>query len=266
MVTFVLLLVQAYSVFAQEGNNGEAIGIGTDPGTGNSIIINSISPKVAPAGSQVRVIIKGSGFGLNPIIILGTDKISFTYVSRTNNEVVADFTISSSIRDGFYNVSVCNTTNGLLSTPVEFAALVPHHLKVISDEHGVVRSCQNVTVRILTLRVVSSTNNIVGQVPVKERFTTVTQNTCGNGQPMPSVCAVTDNSLGDFTDFITTNCPINSVSGECGYDINYNWQWCPTGATAISIGRFNEVVRNTRTTVNGVTTPDRIPTNTNIFP
>jgi hypothetical protein len=135
---------------------------------------------------------------------------------------------------------------------------------VISDVSGLVVNCPSIIGRQIKMKVVDVNNFVVGLVPIKENYLSVSQNSCGNGQPQPSSCANTNSENSEFTDSITVNC--NSVGGSCGYNITYEWQWCPPGKAAANLGRFVETVHANAITVNGVTTPSKIPAGTNIYP
>ncbi|MEW6737707.1 MAG: IPT/TIG domain-containing protein [Acidobacteriota bacterium] len=235
-----------------------------DPNDPPCPTINSISPAIGAAGTTVTVTITGYDFGVSPTIKIASSAITINYISRSSNQIVATFAISSFAIDGFSKVQVFNGPH-VSTNSKDFLVVVPHHLKVIKDQHGIVDRCPEVTARRLTLRVVSAVNNIVGTVPVKEQYSTLTTNTCGNGQPLPAVCENTDR-LGTFFDFITTNCPKPGMPLSCGYDIKYQWQWCPSGRSPVNIGFFDERVRANETTVNGYTKPATIPDNTDIFP
>lgn len=177
-------------------------------------------------------------------------------------------TITATFTDSTYRWSVvehiCNENVVTKSASGTAIVRVPHHLQVVSDISGAVPACPNIIVRQIKFTVVDSSNSIVGPAPVNERFISISQNTCNNGQPLPSPCANTDNAMSEFTDTLTVNC--NSVGGSCGYDITYEWQWCPPGGTAVDIGRLVETVHADQITVNGVTTPNKIPGGTNVFP
>jgi hypothetical protein len=229
------------------------------------ITLTSISPSTAPAGTSLVVVLTGSNFGSNPTIDTGAKPniIKVSYFSKTDSQITAGFTIDADAIDGSYNIRVCDGKT--CSDPLPFLILVPHHLKVVADDTGVVSTCPNVVARRITFRVVNQIGNIVGKVPVKENFLSVSQNTCNNGQPLPATCRVTDNDLGDFTDFITTN-NCNSGSVGCGYDITDLWEWCPPKHKPVGLGKLIETVHSDKITVNGVTTPNKIAVGTDIFP
>jgi hypothetical protein len=168
-----------------------------------------------------------------------------------------------------YTGQICSTT-GQPTCPQASPApassgnvRLPHHLQVISDDNGVVYQCQTIVGRQIKMKVVDISNQVVGLVPVRENFVSITTNTCGNGQPLPTQCGDTDNANSEFTDNITVNC--NNVGGSCGYNLTDEWQWCPLGSLPVNIGRLVDTVHANAITVNGVTTPNRIASGTNIY-
>src|SRR5579872_4312759 len=69
------------------------------------------------------------------------------------------------------------TKNGNNGTNVN----VPDHLQVVSDINGPLSNCTSIIGRQITFKVVGSNNLVVGvAVPVKENFTSLSQNSCGN--------------------------------------------------------------------------------------
>jgi hypothetical protein len=137
------------------------------------------------------------------------------------------------------------------------------HLYVVSDSWGWVYSCpQAPVVRVIRFRAVDSFNVSLGAVPVGEQFLSVTTNTCGNGQPVSSFCENTD-ANGEFTDFVTVNC--NTVGGDCGYNIKWEWHTCPFFSTPVHLGNLIGRVRHNGVTVNGVTAPPYGLTGSHIY-
>lgn len=223
--------------------------------------ITGISPPRGLIGATTSVTISGSGFGANPTVNAGSG-ITVTRNSFSDTQIQASFAVASNAPSGNHSVTV-STTQGT-SNSVNFYVQVPNHLQVVSDINGPLSGCTNIIGRLITFRVVDPNSNTVGIVPVKESFSNLSSNSCGNGSPQPSPCANTDNAQSEFTDTITVNC--NSVGGSCGYTLTDQWQWCPTGQSAVALGTLNETVHADQITVNGVATPNSIASGTNIYP
>lgn len=152
---------------------------------------------------------------------------------------------------------------GSASAPVQVAAS-PDHLVVVEEQQGFTTqlpsggTCpSSYYLRQVRFRVVSNDANgalPVGNVIVEERFTTVTTNTCGNGQPQAASCATTINN-GTFLDSISTGCGSASGPANCGYDINWKWYWCGNGTTGIqTLASLTAQVRKGSVTLNGRST------------
>jgi hypothetical protein len=135
----------------------------------------------------------------------------------------------------------------------------PDHLVMISDQTGVLPGCPGVFGRELALNTVDVHGTPVIGAYVQEtqpNYISVTANTCGNGQPKPATCMDEFPTLAEFVDNIgigSCNIPIKT----CGYNIQYEWQWCSGGHynTPVNIGKFTDVVNNNQITVNGVASP-----------
>jgi hypothetical protein len=138
--------------------------------------------------------------------------------------------------------------------------VTPDHLVVLGDQQGYTTQTPTGTcavqyfIRQVRFQVVSSDTNgalPVGNVVVEERFDSVTNNTCGNGQPQASSCLPTIGG-GTFIDTISPNC--GSVNGppNCGYDINWKWYWCASVGQGIqTLASLTAQVRRDSVTLNG---------------
>jgi hypothetical protein len=142
---------------------------------------------------------------------------------------------------------------------------LPDHLIVMKDLNGVVASCPTVEGRQITFAVVNSQDVAVPNTPVQENFVSLSQNTCGNGQPVPSSCAPTDQN-GQFPDSITVNCGGANGPAHCGYNITDHWEWCRPGQAPVNLGTLTEIVHIDAITVNGNTTPNHFQTGYHIYP
>ena len=153
------------------------------------------------------------------------------------------------------------------TSPVHVAAS-PDHLKVLQDLQGFITALPNggqcatqYWIRQINFQVVSQDSNgsgPVGNVPVEEQFATVSNNTCGNGQPQASGCAPTINTgtaTGTFIDSITTGCGSGNGPAGCGYDIDWGWYCCGSFSRGIvKLASLNGQVRNNSVTINGRST------------
>jgi len=216
--------------------------------------IDNISPAVGTPGSSESVTVNGAGFGADSFMSASNNGISIVITNIASaNQVAATFQTSFSTAAGGYQVTL--SSNGQTSNPVTFTVRVPDHLLVISDtgQSLVLGNCAQGApiVRQITFQVVDSGGNAVGVVPVKENFTSLSNNSCGNGQPQPDGCSNTDGSSSNFTDTISVRC--NTTNGSCGYTITDQWQWCPSGGASVTLATLNETVHVDQITVNGNT-------------
>ena len=158
----------------------------------------------------------------------------------------------------------CIESDNLLTEFLQALVRIPHHLKVVSDTHSTI--CNDIVTRALTLQVVDRNgNNVRGVVPIKEKFVSITTNTCGNGNPVASGCSSTNATNGEFTDHIGVGC--NSVGGSCGYDITKQYLWCPLRRAALPIGTYSGYTHSNAISVAGVVSPpDSMSAGTRIDP
>lgn len=137
----------------------------------------------------------------------------------------------------------------------------PHHVRVVTDIQGPPASCPTtgVYVRQLTVQVVNIYDgNVADFFSVSESLSSISNNSCGTGQPQGSICAPADTG-GQFTDVMTVtqnvcNPPFNRNDG-CGYTLTSDWSWCNLlGPTTIrSIWTYNGETRSNVIRVNGQT-------------
>lgn len=88
---------------------------------------------------------------------------------------------------------------------------------------------------------------------VKESFSNLSTNSCGNGNPVPSSCAAADTG-GQFLDTMAVsgnlcNSGISQSSG-CGFTVNSTWSIC-SGTTQNAIWRSTRETRSNSIKVNG---------------
>ncbi|MCA1579695.1 MAG: hypothetical protein LC794_20310 [Acidobacteria bacterium] len=137
----------------------------------------------------------------------------------------------------------------------------PDHLVLLADVQGYTNQLPNggtcpanYFIRQVQFRVVSQDSNgaaPVGDVVVRELFDSISTNTCGNGQPIPSGCDPTDGD-GTFIDSITTGCGAVSGPANCGYDANWSWHWCGRiNLPIVKLASLNAQVRRDSVTLNG---------------
>jgi hypothetical protein len=158
----------------------------------------------------------------------------------------------------------CIQSDNLLTEALQALVRIPHHLKVVNDSFSTI--CGDIVTRAITFQVVDRNGNSVrGVVPIKEKFVSITTNTCGNGNPVASGCSSTNATAGEFTDHITVAC--NSTGGSCGYDITKQYLWCPLRRAALPIGTYSGYTHSNAISVAGVVSPpDSMPAGTLINP
>lgn len=157
---------------------------------------------------------------------------------------------------GFYNQRPDESVH--LGDTTAVARRLPHHLVVVSDVGG---SYCNVVKRTLVFRIVDITGQPTGAATVKESFTNISQNTCGNGNATPDGCMTTDGVFGD-----TINVGCVSVPGTCGYTITKQYQWCRPGYSPVPLATYTGWTHNNSISVFNVVTPNTIPAGTAVYP
>ena len=150
------------------------------------------------------------------------------------------------------------------NAPVQVAAS-PDHLIVLQDLQGFTTQLPNggqcamqYFIRQINFQVVSHDSSgaaPVGNVPVEERFASVSNNTCGNGQPQASGCAptvTTGTTTGTFIETVSPGCGSGLGPPDCGYDINWGWYWCGSFSRGIvKLATLDSEVRQNSITING---------------
>jgi hypothetical protein len=235
--------------------------------TGLSVVpkVTSIQPNISSPDRDIDVTINGAGFVSGSTINAGVEITTSNIVVVSATKITAHFRISSNAAQAEKLVKV--TSNGQTSRDnIYFSIRVPNHLLLVADVSGGLASCPNIIGRRLDLQVVDNMNRNVGLVSVREEYTQITQNSCGNGQPSPTGCGDTDTTTSNFTDFVTVNCNAGRRNPSCGYDIQNQWQWCRLDGSYTPLGTLNQVVHADAITTNGVTTPSTIPAGTQINP
>jgi hypothetical protein len=115
----------------------------------------------------------------------------------------------------------------------------PNHVSVVVDQEGYPSACPatGIYLRQMQMQVVDVNNNSIAiNANIQESFTNLTTNTCGNGQPVPSSCALTGNvgGVGQYLDTMSVSgnlcgSGINRSSG-CGFSLTSTWSACsPSG-------------------------------------
>jgi hypothetical protein len=130
----------------------------------------------------------------------------------------------------------------------------PDHLVVVGDGTGVLAGCAWVYGRQLAVNTVDVNGNPITHAYMQESLISESANTCGNGLPVLSSCQDEFPTLAEFVDNIgihSCNVPV----ATCGYNIQYEWQWCSTGGAPINVGKFTDIVHNNQITINGNASP-----------
>jgi hypothetical protein len=145
---------------------------------------------------------------------------------------------------------------------------IAHHVRVTNDVGSYPPSCiiTGIFVRQITVQVVNQFNRDVGSGSVREGFTNLTTNTCGNGAPNPTGCGTLD-VLGRFTDTMAVSSNVCgsgiSQSSGCGYTLTSTWSMC-SGSQTQNIWTYNGETRSNGVLVNGSAGP--IANGTYLFP
>jgi hypothetical protein len=88
----------------------------------------SISPSRGLIGGTTSVTLGGSGFGTSPTVSAGSG-ITFSYTSRNNTQIVANFVVASNAPSGDHAVTV--TAGGQTSSHINFYVQVPTSLSIV---------------------------------------------------------------------------------------------------------------------------------------
>ena len=164
----------------------------------------------------------------------------------------------------YYNYNsrgACRESSSTYTTTGAVYANPPDHLVVVQDLTSQKAGCPaTVTppfVRQLALNAVDVNGRPTIGVHVQETqpsYISVTTNTCGNGQPKPTQCKPTDSGTAEFVDNITVGtCNVPTSPLSCGYNIQYEWQWCD--GTASNIGLLTDIVHSNQITINNNASP-----------
>jgi len=134
-------------------------------------------------------------------------------------------------------------SNGPASGSGPCAVGLPDHVSVVVDQEGYPASCPTtgIYVRQMKMQVVDVAGNaITADAYIQESYSNVTTNTCGNGQPVPALCALTGNpfGVGQFLDSMSVSgnlCGSGiSQSSGCGYSLTAAWAQClPSGTNTL---------------------------------
>ncbi len=139
---------------------------------------------------------------------------------------------------------------------------IPHHVRVYSDVGGFPQACffTGVYRRELSVQIVNQFSRVVGSGSVQEGFANYTpgENTCGNGDPVPSPCQIIlPVGLGLFTDIMTVSgdsCGSGISQGSgCGYTLTPTWRMC-SGSQTMNIWTYDGETRSNIVKVNGNST------------
>ena len=143
------------------------------------------------------------------------------------------------------------------------------HVSVLSDQQGPSASCPatGVQIRLTKVQLVTGSNQpITSNLPVGETYLNLTSNTCGNGSPVPSSCAATENG-GQFEDTMSVSgnfCGSGiSRSSGCGFSLTSIWSACRSGLTN-NVWTSPRTTLSNKVTMNGNST--QFATGTQLYP
>jgi len=147
----------------------------------------------------------------------------------------------------------CVETDNLLRDALTALVRIPNHLKVLDDQVPLTSdACPSTIARTIVFQIVDIHGTpIHARARLKEKYIMVSHNTCENGEPVAFSCTPYADNLGQFPDHLDVNC--NSVGGSCGYDLHWQWQWCPVTRAALPLGTLEGHVHNDEVKVNGTT-------------
>lgn len=194
-------------------------------------VLSSISPAASAVGHPVTATLSGKGFVTGATSISAGSGVTVSDISvSSSTSMSATFSVDANATVGNRNVTV--TVNGQVSNSKTFAVQAPDRLVVVSDTgNQPVQGCSSIIGRFITYQVSDSSAShsaIAQAIWVQEFLDSLTTNTCGNGQPNPSSCELTDSS-GQFTDGISITCGGAagcSSNPSCGYEYTQRWSTC----------------------------------------
>lgn len=118
----------------------------------------------------------------------------------------------------------------------------PNQIFVTQDVTGTVNCTFSSSARTITYTIEDSTGNpLTMAIPIHENVP-VTTSSCNNGIVQTGTGCLLNNlyapgTLDQFNDYLWAGCPSSSQVEPCGFTFqNQQWQYCPTGLPASSIG------------------------------
>ncbi len=182
------------------------------------------------------------------------------------DHLAATFTRPPSECDGPCEVN-CDETDTMMTEPVPASVRTPHHLVVVSNTLFTLGCGSPEPVeRDIEYTVVDVSQRPVGRSRVQELFLAESLNSCGNGQPDPTPC-ISTSLLSQFPDRLTVNC--NNVGGSCGYNLCWQWLWCPAGRTPVPLATFEGTIHYDQVSITGFTqsgSPTSVTPSTPVYP
>lgn len=238
-------------------NFGTSQGIGVQKPT-----ITSFDPNPIMIGvNNTTLTINGSGFGTSPKVNLPSG-ITSSGQTPTNSQIVLQgVSVALSTTVGNNNVTV--TAGSQTSAPAALTVDGPYHMIVQSDITKVCSGCTTTVERDVTYQInnfsgTPSQNVWIGEV-VSDSGWSCTQKNPGVSTTQ---CSANDiKSNGVFTDSWTMGLDTYTPVG-CGQNVLYdNWQWCAHSPAQI-LGALQGYVHTNQIEINGVVSPNKMPTGT----
>ena len=227
--------------------------------------IDSISPGEGLIGTTVSsVTIDGSGF-TSPTINVPAG-ITASIQGYTSTRIVANFSIAGNASSGNNQVSV--TANGMTSNAVNFTVQVPDHLVVVDDTSGPYTPCPAFIQRLHSYTMMAG-DIVLASTAIGEVGTIGTNSCAGESNAaFPTGCPDTTDINGLFQDRWTVG-PVGTCitpsPSNCGYSITDHWQACLASGNRTA-GTLTGYIHADAISINGVVTPNRLPTGLSIPP
>jgi len=225
-------------------------------------MITSIAPNPIMIGSTNQTLtIEGSGFGTSPTAILPAGFTSSGQGSTPNQIVLTGVSVAYSATVGNNNVTV--TANGPPSPAATLVVDGPYHMIVESDSTFTCSGCATTVQRNVTYQVQNFSGANAGTTWVGESGSDGASSCTPNTLPTETACSQNFQTLatGVFTDEWTLNSDAYKPAG-CGFTVNYDhWQWCQHSA-AQTLGTLMGYIHTDKIEINGVVSPNHMPTGT----
>ena|GEM_PF-3364270 len=265
----------------------EAVGVGTTTGTATGDIsegvggycalrpvqlntsitvppqISSFDPNPIMIGTSPpngNLTINGSGFGTSPTVSLPTG-ITFTGQGSTDSQIIlTGVSIALSATVGNNNVTV--TANSVKSAPAALTIDGPYRMVVQSDVTNHCSGCTTTVERDVTYQIQNFSGSNAGTTSICETptFSGWSCTQAESHQYRNCSSPTTTDSSGVFTDAWTMSSDAYTPAG-CGFSIVDHWDWAAHNPVQ-DLGTLTGYVHTNQVSINGVVSPNQIPSGT----